>query len=245
MDFSHLDRLKNTLDTYRPLPKDIVNNLHEDLVLRWTFNSNAIEGNTLTLQETKVALEGITVGGKSLREHFETINHREAILYVEELVQLGELLNENDIKSIHSLILKNIDDKSAGTYRNINVIISGAQHKPPLSINVPSLMQEFVAWYKEEHTNMHPVELAARVHVDFVGIHPFVDGNGRTSRLLMNLELIKHGFPPAVIEFKDRLEYYKALDIAHTTKNYDPFLKLISKVVEESFEPYFYLLDIK
>jgi Fic family protein len=245
MDFSHLDRLKNTLDTYRPLPIEIVNNLHEDLVLRWTFNSNAIEGNTFTLQETKVALEGITVGGKSLREHFETINHKEAILYVEELVQTGQLLNENDIRLIHSLILKNIDDKSAGTYRNINVLISGAQHKPPLSINVPSLMQEFVAWYKKEHTNLHPVELAARVHVDFVGIHPFIDGNGRTSRLLMNLELIKHGFPPAVIEVKDRLEYYKALDIAHTTQNYEPFFELISKVVQESFEPYFYLLNIK
>ena len=103
--------LKDKLDQYRPLSPEILNNLHEDLVLRWTFNSNAIEGNTLTLQETKVALEGITVGGKSLREHFETINHKEAILFVEELVKKGELLNEYDIKSVHALILKNIDDK--------------------------------------------------------------------------------------------------------------------------------------
>jgi len=244
MDFTHLDRLKDTLDKYRPLSKEIVKNLHEDLVLRWTFNSNAIEGNTLTLQETKVALEGITIGGKSLREHFETINHKEAILFVEELVQRDELLNEYDIKSIHSLILKNIDDKNVGTYRKINVLIGGAQHKPPLSIDVPFKMKEFINWYKQEHKHLHPVELAARVHVDFVGIHPFVDGNGRTSRLLMNLELIKHGFPPAVIKVEDRLEYYQALDTAHTTQNYEPFLKLISKVVQESFEPYFYLLNI-
>ena len=106
-------------------------------------------------------------------------------------------------------------------------------------------MQEFVEWYKKEHSHLHPVELAARVHVDFVGIHPFVDGNGRTSRLLMNLELIKHGFPPAIIKVQNRLEYYKALDTAHTTQNYQPFLELIHKVVEESFEPYFYVSGIK
>ena len=134
--------------------------------------------------------------------------------------------------------------KNAGSYRKINVFISGAQHKPPLAIDVPAKMQEFVAWYEKEHKNLHPIELAARVHVDFVGIHSFTDGNGRTSRLLMNLELIKHGYPPAVVRVEDRLEYYQALDTAHTTKNYEPFLKLISKVVQESFEPYFYLLNI-
>jgi len=244
MNFSHLDSLKNKLDLYRPLPKDIVQNLREDLIVRWTFNSNAIEGNTLTLQETKVALEGITIGGKNLREHFEAINHKEAILFVEQLTQKNELLNEYDIKAIHSLILKNIDDLNKGKYRDINVLISGATHKPPLAIDVPHKMKEFIQWYKQEHKNLHPVELAARVHIDFVGIHPFTDGNGRTSRLLMNLELIKHGFPPAVIKVEDRLNYYQALDIAHTTQNYEPFLKLMSKIVEESFEPYFYVLGI-
>ena len=245
MDFSKLDRLKDKLDQHRPLSPEMIKNLHEDLVLKWTFNSNAIEGNTLTLQETKVALEGITVGGKTLREHFEAVNHKEAILYIEELVKSSELLSEHDIKSVHALILKNIDANNAGSYRNINVLISGAQHKPPLSIDVPSKMQEFISWYEKEHKNLHPIELAARVHVDFVGIHPFIDGNGRTSRLLMNLELIKHGYPPAVIKVEDRLEYYKALDLAHTTQDYEPFLKIISKVVQESFEPYFYLLNIK
>lgn len=244
MDFSKLDTLKDTLDQHRPLSPEMIQNLHEDLILKWTFNSNAIEGNTLTLQETKVALEGITVGGKTLREHFEAINHKEAILFIEELVQKDELLNEHDIKSIHALILKNIDSKNAGKYRDINVLISGAEHKPPQSIDVAVKMQEFIHWYKLEHTNLHPIELAAKVHIDFVGIHPFVDGNGRTSRLLMNLELIKHGYPPAIIKVEDRLEYYKALDSAHTTQNYEPFLQLMSKIVEESFEPYFFVLGI-
>lgn len=244
MDFSKLNKLKDKLDQHRPLSPQILKNLHEDLVLKWTFNSNAIEGNTLTLQETKVVLEGITIGGKNLREHFEAINHKEAILFVEELVQKNELLNEQDIKSIHALILKNIDNPNAGKYRDINVIISGAEHKPPQAVDIASKMQKFIEWYKKEHTTLHPVELAARVHVDFVGIHPFVDGNGRTSRLLMNLELIKHGFPPAIIKVENRLEYYNALDTAHTTQNYEPFLELIHKVVEESFEPYFYILGL-
>ena len=112
------------------------------------------------------------------------------------------------------------------------------------AIDVAIKMQEFIEWYKKEHKNIHPVELAARVHVYFVGIHPFIDGNGRTSRLLMNLELIKHGYPPAIIKVEDKLQYYKALDTAHTTQNYEPFFELISKVVQESFEPYFYVLGI-
>ncbi len=244
MDFSRLDQLKSKLDQQRPLSKAIVSNLHENLIVEWTYNSNAIEGNTLTLQETKVALDGITVGGKTLREHFEVISHKEAIFFIEELVKRGELLSELDIKSIHALILKNIDNDNAGKYRQHNVMISGAEHRPVSSLEVPAKMQEFIVWYKNEAMNMHPVERAARVHVDFVGIHPFVDGNGRTSRLLMNLELMKSGFPPVVLKVEDRLAYYKALDIAHTTDNYAPFMELTYKVVEKSFEPYFYALGI-
>jgi Fic family protein len=219
--------------------------LHEDLVLRWTYHSNAIEGNTLTLKETKVALEGITIGGKTLREHFEAINHKDAILFMEDLAQKEERLSEYSIKQIHSLILKNIDDENKGKYRKTNVIISGAEHKPPQSFEVQSKMQEFIKKYNENITKLHPIELASFVHIEFVKIHPFVDGNGRTSRLLMNLELIKAGFPPVVIELEDRLEYYKALDIAHTENDYKPFLELMKKVVEKSFEPYFYVLDVK
>jgi Fic family protein len=242
-DFKKLDELKLKLDSFRPLDLSIVKNLHEDLVLRWTYHSNAIEGNTLTLKETKVALEGITIGGKTLREHFEAINHKDAILFMEDLAQKEERLSEYSIKQIHSLILKNIDDENKGKYRTTNVIISGAEHKPPQSFEVQSKMQEFIKKYNENITKLHPIELASFMHIEFVKIHPFIDGNGRTSRLLMNLELIKAGFPPVVIELEDRLEYYKALDIAHTENDYKPFLELMKKVVEKSFEPYFYVLD--
>ena len=242
-DFKKLDELKLKLDSFRPLNPYIVKNLHEDLVLRWTYHSNAIEGNTLTLKETKVALEGITIGGKTLREHFEAINHKDAILFMEDLAQKEDKLSEYSIKQIHSLILKNIDDENKGKYRTTNVIISGAEHKPPQSFEVQSQMQEFIKKYNENITKLHPIELASFVHIEFVKIHPFIDGNARTSRLLMNLELIKAGFPPVVIELEDRLEYYKALDIAHTENDYKPFLELMKKVVEKSFEPYFYVLD--
>lgn len=244
-DFKKLDELKLKLDSFRPLNPYIVKNLHEDLVLRWTYHSNAIEGNTLTLKETKVALEGITIGGKTLREHFEAINHKDAILFMEDLAQKEDKLSEYSIKQIHSLILKNIDDENKGKYRTTNVIISGAEHKPPQSFEVQSQMQEFIKKYNENITKLHPIELASFVHIEFVKIHPFIDGNARTSRLLMNLELIKAGFPPVVIELEDRLEYYKALDIAHTENDYKPFLELMKKVVEKSFEPYFYVLDVK
>ncbi|MDQ1339139.1 MAG: hypothetical protein QG567_289 [Campylobacterota bacterium] len=244
MNFKKLDELKAKLDNYRPLSSEAVKNLHEDLVLRWTYHSNAIEGNTLTLQETKVALEGITVGGKTLREHFEAINHKDAILFIEQLAQKNEFLSEYIIKQIHSLILKNIDDENKGTYRKINVIISGAEHKPPQSLEIPLKMQSFIKEYELKRKTLHPIELAAFVHIEFVGIHPFVDGNGRTARLLLNLELIKAGFPPVVINVEDRLEYYKALDCAHTSGNYEPFLALMEKVVTKSFEPYFYLLGV-
>ena len=241
-DFKKLDELKLKLDSFRPLDLSIVKNLHEDLVLRWTYHSNAIEGNTLTLKETKVALEGITIGGKTLREHFEAINHKDAILFMEDLAQKEERLSEYSIKQIHSLILKNIDDENKGKYRKTNVIISGAEHKPPQSFEVQSKMQEFIKNYNENITKLHPIELASFVHIEFVKIHPFIDGNGRTSRLLMNLELIKAGFPPVVIKLEDRLEYYKALDIANNENDYKPFLELMKKVVEKSFEPYFYVL---
>ncbi len=242
--FTKLDHLKETLDTFRPLPLDVVKNLHEDLVLRWTYNSNAIEGNTLTLKETKVALEGITVGGKTIREHFEAINHREAIYFVEELVQKNEPLSEWQIKSIHQLILKNIDDVHAGRYRKNNVIISGAEHTPPDAMHVESGMAQFIDWYNNVAPSLHPVERAARVHADFVKIHPFVDGNGRTSRLLTNLELMKSGFPPVVLPVENRLEYYESLDTAHTKNDYNPFLTLIADVVEAGFKPYWHVLGI-
>jgi Fic family protein len=240
--FTKIDQLKATLDAHRPLPEAVVKNLHDDLVLRWTYNSNAIEGNTLTLMETKVVLEGITIGGKSLREHFEAINHRDAILFVEELVQQREPLSEWQIRNIHHLILKNIDEQYAGRYRTLNVLISGTTHTPPDHLLVPEQMSRFTSAIDD---SLHPVERAARIHVDFVGIHPFVDGNGRTSRLLMNLELMKAGFPPVVVPVEQRLRYYQALDLAHVKGDYKSFIELVVEVVEQSFQPYFFALGIK
>jgi Fic family protein len=246
MDFSNLDLLKQQLDQYRPLPEAVIRNLRDDLVLRWTYHSNAIEGNTLTLKETKVALEGITVGGKTLREHLEVINHRDTICFVEALVSKPEILSQWQIKSIHQLILKNIDDNNAGRYRTVNVTIAGAQHVPPDFIQLPQQqMANFIHEYQVQASTRHPVERAARLHCDLVKIHPFVDGNGRTARLLMNLELMKSGFPAAILPLERRLVYYETLDKAHTEGDYIPFFALVSEIVALSFKPYWHALGIQ
>lgn len=241
-----LDQFKAKLDSYRPLDSGLVRRLRENLILDWTYNSNAIEGNTLTLQETRVVLEGVTIGGKNIREHLEAINHRDAIGYVEAWVQNEERFSELAIRNLHHLILKGIDEANAGRYRTVNVKIGGAQHVPPSAAEVPSQMAEFVEWNNSlASRSLHAVERAARVHVDFVGIHPFVDGNGRTSRLLMNLELMKAGFPPVVIPVSRRLEYYQTLDHAHTTQDYAPFTQFVAECVQASFEPYWFALGVQ
>ncbi|STZ01501.1 Protein involved in cell division [Moraxella lacunata] len=239
--FTEIDRLKSTLDTHHPLPPHLVKSLAEDLAIRWTYHSNAIEGNTLTLLETKVVLEGITVGGKALREHFEAINHKEAIDYVNDLCQKGEVLSQWHIKALHSLALKNIDNDNAGRYRTANVIITGANHTPPEHFLLDERMSELMAWYEADE-GQHPIERACQLHTDFVIIHPFIDGNGRTARLLLNLELIKHGYPPCVITVDKRLAYYEAIDDWATTGNRHKFLTLIKDCMTESFAVYQKLL---
>lgn len=241
--FDQFDAQKARLDALRPLPPALVSNLHDDLVLRWTYHSNAIEGNTLTLKETRVVLEGITVGGKLLREHFEAINHREAILYVEQIVQAGTPLTEWQIRNLHRLVLKNIDDDNAGCYRTINGLIAGAEHRPPAALPVPHQMEQLIAWYQAAATTLHPIECAARLHADFVKIHPFTDGNGRTGRLLMNLALIKGGFPAVVLPVAQRLRYYETLDHAHIHGDYQPFLALIGECLTQSFMVYWQALE--
>ena len=234
--FETIDQLKAELDALRPLPKHSVQSLHEALVLEWTYHSNAIEGNTLTLKETKVVLEGITVGGKSMREHFEAINHREAIAWVESIVGRQEPFSEHLVKSIHQLLLKNIDGDNAGRYRQENVMIAGAEHMPPEYLHLPELMSDLVKWYEQQ--SYHPVERAARLHVDFVGIHPFVDGNGRTARLLMNFDLMMSGFLPVIIKAENRLSYYEALDKAHTQQQYNDYIALVLGAQQEMLERY-------
>ena len=242
--FEIIDSLKNKLDAQRPLAPSIVKNLKEDLILRWTYHSNAIEGNTLTLLETKVVLEGITVGGKALREHFEAINHRNAIYYAEDIIKNEEPFSEWQIRNIHQLILKTIDDDNSGCYRQQNVLTSGATTIPPDYTLLNDKMKQFIDWYKAEANLLHPIERAAKVHADFVGIHPFIDGNGRTSRLLMNLELMKAGYPPCVITVEKRLAYYESLDQWMAFGNTEVFNQLVAYAVLEGFKPYQVVLGI-
>lgn len=233
-DFSYIDSLKKTIDQHRPFSIKLADSLHEKLIVEWTYNSNAIEGNTLTLSETKVVLEGITIGGKSMVEHLETINHREAILFVEDFIYKNEPLSEWNIKNIHALILKEIDNINAGKYRQENVVISGAKHIPPKHYEVGDLMQKLILEYQNEWEEFHPVVRSTLLHGEFVKIHPFIDGNGRTSRLLLNFELIKNGYTPIIIKNESRAEYYDVLDLAHTTMNYEPFIRLVSELVIDS-----------
>lgn len=239
--FYHVDQLKEEFDRLLPLPIAAFTNLKKAERVEWIYNSNAIEGNTLSLIETKVVLEeGLAIGGKRLQEHFEVINHAEAISFIEEQVTQTEPLDERTLKTIHHLILKNIDDENAGRYRYINVRISGSEHEPPHFLQVANEIQELFAWYEQEKYRMHPVELAALFHFKFVYIHPFADGNGRTARLLMNLILMSHGFPPAIVkaENEQRLAYYETLEMASMRNDVQPFITLIAGCVEESLINY-------
>ncbi|MCP5046879.1 MAG: Fic family protein, partial [bacterium] len=211
------------------LPQGTLKSLRENLLVEWTYHSNSIEGNTLTLKETKVVLEGITVGGKTLKEHLEAINHKEAIIYVEATIKDHEPFSEWQIKNIHAIILKGIDPENAGTYRKENVLIAGARHIPPDYLAVPDQMQEMIKWYDSEASNLHPLIRAANVHNKLVSIHPFVDGNGRTARLMLNLELMKAGYPPIIIRNEDRLTYYDALELSQCEENNEPFLALVTE----------------
>lgn len=236
--FESLDKKKKILDSKRPFQKETLKSLEENFKLEWTYNSNAIEGNTLTLKETKVVLEGITIGGKTMREHLETINHKEAIDFLEELIDDNKELTEFDIKNLHAIVLKGIDDENAGRYRTENVIISGATHIPPESIIVPELMEKLIYRYDEWKEKYHPIVVSALLHAEFVKIHPFIDGNGRTARLLMNFEAMKNGYPPIIIKTEERHKYYDALDQGALTGDYTEFVKIVKKRSEEMIELY-------
>ena len=239
--FDEVDSLKRKLDSKRPIPKETLKSLRESINLEWTYNSNGIEGNTLTLRETQVVLEGITVGGKSIKEHLEAINHEKAILFLDDLVKDNEPISEWNIKNIHQLILKDLDNENAGRYRKENVTIKGATHIPPDYLKVPELMEKLILTYNTWN-EYHPIIQAALLHGELVKIHPFVDGNGRTSRLLMNLDLMNSGYNPVIIKKESRLKYYEALDKAHTTGNYTDFVKLVTKLEVEMLKKYLELL---
>lgn len=239
--FDKVDELNNKLNSKRPFSKETLKSLRNSINIEWTYNSNGIEGNTLTLRETQIVLEGITVGGKTLREHLEAINHEKAIEYIEDLVKEKNPVTEWNIKNIHQLVLKEIDDKNAGKYRSENVAVMGATHTPPDHLIVPELMEKLILNY-QKWNKYHPIIKAALIHGELVKIHPFIDGNGRTSRLVMNLSLMNSGYLPVIIKKENRLEYYNALDKAHTTGDYTDFVKLVTNLEIEMINKYLNLL---
>ena len=239
MNWDDLSVKKQELDKYRPMPPALVENLEKWFLIELTYTSNAIEGNTLTRQETAVVVEqGLTVGGKSLVEHLEATNHAEALQKVLELSQSKTSeFTEHHLLDIHNTILRGIDDKVAGYYRSIPVRISGSQVILPNYRKVPDLMEQFMAELVTA-SNKHPAELAADAHYDLVTIHPFVDGNGRTARLLMNLILLQHGYPPALIRKRDRLRYLKALEKAQLGGTKETYYNIVKEAVNRSLDIY-------
>jgi Fic family protein len=235
---ARLEQKKAQLDALRPLPAAAVARLKEQITVEWIYNSNAIEGNTLTLRETQLILEtGLTIGGKSLREHFEVINHKDAIEYVESLAGQDTPLSAFHVRQIHKLVLLRIDDENAGQYRRTQVRIAGAQHVPPEAWEVPQHMRDWETWLRQAEQELHPVVLAAQAHHRLVAIHPFIDGNGRTARLVMNLVLFQYGYPPTVILRTNRRQYYQVLMQADAGR-IGPLANFVGKAVERSLTLY-------
>ena len=230
-----LQEKKGKLDQLRPFSPALVNRLRDQALVEWTYHSNAIEGSSLTLRETKLVIEeGLTIKGKPLREHLEAVNHKEAILFLEDLIEKEEFeIGESLIKKIHSIILKGIDDENAGKYRRVQVRITGSKFTPPDPLQVTSLMADFDRWLGKKKNQKNLLDYAALTHFKLVDIHPFADGNGRTARLLMNLILIAEGYPPTVILNTDRDKYYRTLDQAHAG-NVKPFVNFIGRDIERS-----------
>ena len=235
---------KEHLDKIRPLSDEQVKNLKKVYDIQLTYNSNAIEGSTLTYSETKLILnEGITIGGKSMNEHLETINHKEAIGFIEEIAKINtKEIKLTDIKNIHHLILKGIDNKNAGAYRtrNVGVVKSdGDIHNFTEPLKIEEKMNEFIQWLYSQ-TEEDSILLAALVHLKFVSNHPFIDCNGRTARLLMNLVLLQNGYPQAIIKVSNRAEYIQAIEQYQQSNNHDynDFYKVVLKSVNDSLELY-------
>ncbi|WP_252235884.1 Fic family protein [Clostridium sp. CH2] len=241
--FTNIDNKKSILDSKRLLNKVALDNLKKYFDVELTYKSNAIEGNTLTVTETKVILEdGITIGkGKTLREHLEVINHKEAIDYIEDIVSKDIDISERVIKDLHYIILKSINNKNAGKYRDTDVLLSGSSHRTVEHLLVAEKMQELIRWYKENTEKFHPIELAAEFHLKYVYISPFIDGNGRIVRLLMNLILMRNGYPISVIKNEDRGEYMKALEKASTAGNTRDLINIVANSVEKSLDTYLYI----
>lgn len=234
---------KKTLDSLRPLPPTLVARLKEQMAIEYTYNSNAIEGNTLTLRETQLVIEeGVTIGGKSISECLEARNHPEAISFVESLVDAGKEITEDDVLCVHRLIMSNVAE-DAGRYRTAAVRIIGASFMPPPSREVRPRTNQLLEWLRENPDELRPIELAAVFHHRFVQIHPFTEGNGRTARLLMNAVLMKNGYPfIAIIPKIDRAKYLRALSEADLG-NASVFVNFVARCVERSLDMYLNALE--
>lgn len=232
-----LTKKKEELDKIRPLSQLVAKNLNDWLRIELTYTSNAIEGNTLSRQETALVVEkGQTVAGKTLREHQEAVNHAAAWELIKQIAAEKNQITEGKILDIHRLILNNIDEQNAGRYRDVPVRIAGSTVIMPNALKVPELMEKLI---KDLRTAKdHPVKIAAAVHYQLVTIHPFTDGNGRTTRLLMNLILLKAGYPAAIIRKEDRLKYLNSLEKAHLGGSRDDFYELIYRAVDRSLDIY-------
>lgn len=231
---------KQELDSRRPLTAGEVERLTEEFIVEYTYNSNAIEGNTLTLRETDMVLRGLTIDKKPLKDHLEAIGHKEAFEFVSDLVKQKAALSAYVIKQIHSLVLAD-KPEDRGVFRKIPVRIMGAQHEPLQPYLIEPKMEQLLASYDKNVTENLITKLA-RFHIEFEGIHPFIDGNGRTGRLLVNLELMKAGYPPIDIKFTDRMAYYNAFDEYYVRHNLSSMEKLFARYVLERLDRYLSIL---
>jgi Fic family protein len=233
------DELKNRWAKNRPLNQTQLLKMKEYFAIKYTFDSNRIEGNTLTLQETQLVVnEGVTIGGKSMREHLEAINHSEAVDFVADLLVGKEDITKRNLLEIHRLVLKSIDNENSGRYRNVPVRISGSEHVPPQPFLVDKMMEDFFIHYERQKRILHPILLAAEMHERLVTIHPFVDGNGRTSRLLMNFILLKNGYTLTILKGdpSSKANYFKSLEAVQVQNDPNQFYDLIAERVIASLE---------
>lgn len=239
-----IEKKKEALNSLRPLPSVAVKKLREQFELEMTYNSNAIEGNSLTLKETFLVIsEGVTIKGKPLKDHLEAKNHTEALLFVFDLIDKDKrhTFSEHLIRTLHQLVVLDTEKEWAGKYRTSNVLITGTDHKPPEAIQVPQLMGALIEWLRKEKSKLHPVELSALFHHRMVHIHPFFDGNGRTARLAMNVFLLQNGYPLVIILKNDRKKYYRVLALADKGE-YAPLVTFIAQAVERSLDIYLKVL---
>lgn len=234
-----IDQKKAELDTRRPLTEGEAQRLAEEFAVEYTYNSNAIEGNTLTLRETDMVLRGLTIDKKPLKDHMEAVGHKEAFDYVRQLVQSATPISERIIQQIHYLVLADKKD-DRGVYRRVPVRIVGAAHEPVQPYLIAPQMEQLLQRYA--NSTEHIITKLARFHIEFESIHPFIDGNGRTGRLLINLELMKAGFPPIDIKFTDRIAYYNAFDEYHVKHDLSAMEKLFAGYIHERLDLYLSIL---